>query len=111
MTMISRMLKEDVTRWPNTGSNGYGGFTFGTPIILKGRWEDKAELFRTLENEEEVSSAIVFLESDIVVGDYFARGDETATSDPTTLSTAFRSRNYHRTTDLRNLNALRKVFL
>lgn len=111
MTMVSRMLKEDITRWPVSGSNGYGGFTFDTPIKVKARWEDRAVLFRTLDNEEEVSNAVVYMAEDIVVGDYFAKGDQTATADPTTLDIAFRSRNYHRTTDLRNLHALRKVFL
>lgn len=111
MGMLHRMLKEDITKWPLTGSNGYGGFTFGTPIVLKGRWEDRTVLFRTLENEEEVSNAVVYLQSDITVGDYLGRGDLTAIADPTTLSGTFRSRNYHRTTDLRNLTALRKVFL
>ncbi len=111
MTIASRHLKEDITHWPVTGSNGYGGFTFGTPVKLKARWEDKSVLFRTLENEEEVSNAIVYLAVDIDVGDYFGRGDLTATADPTTLDNAFRSRNFHRSTDLRALQALRKVFL
>ncbi len=111
MSQVSRQLNEDVTHWPVTGSNGYGGFTFGTPIKLKGRWEDKAVIFRTLENEEVVSNAIVYLATDIDVGDYFGRGDLTATLDPTTLDDAFRSRNYHRSTNLRALEALRKVFL
>lgn len=111
MTMTSRHLKQDVTHWPVTGSNGYGGFTFGAPVKLKGRWEDKAVIFRTLENEEVVSNAIIYLGVDIDVGDYFGLGDLTATADPTTLDTTFRSRNYHKSTNLRALEALRKVFL
>jgi len=111
MTGLARKLKQDVTRWPLTGSDGFGGFTFGSPVKFKGRWEDKAELFLNLDNEEEVSNAICYLAGDITVGDYFALGDHTATAVPTTLDVAFRSRNYGKSTDLRGLNALRKVWL
>ena len=111
MTMITRNLREDITHWPVIGSNGYGGFTFDTPVVLKGRWEDKNELFRTLDNEEEVSNAIVYLNTDVAVGDFLVRGDETAESDPTSVSGTFRARNYNKTTNLRNVMALRKVFL
>lgn len=111
MTMASRHLRQDVTHWPMAGSDGYGGFTFDAPALLKGRWEDKAVLFLTLENEEVVSNAIIYLADDIAVGDYFGLGDLTATSDPTTLEGTYRSRQYHKSTDLRALQALRKVFL
>lgn len=111
MSMVTRHLREDVTHWPVIGSNGYGGFTFDPPVKLKGRWEDKAVLFRTLDNEEEVSNAILYLADDVAVGDYFGQGDLTATADPTDLSTTFRARGYNKVTDLRALQALRKVFL
>lgn len=111
MSLATRNLNEDATHWPVTGSTGYGGFTFGTPVVRKVRWEDKAILFRTPDNEEELSNAIVYLSVDVAVGDYFVRGDQTAIADPTTISDAFRARQYHRTTDLRALIALRKVFL
>ena len=108
---FARNLKQDVTRWPITGSDGFGGFTFGEPVCIKGRWEDRSELFLNLDNEEEVSNAIIYLNTDIEVGDYFALGDYTATNDPGTLDVAFRSRNKNKITDLRGLNALRKVWL
>jgi hypothetical protein len=111
MTVAKRHLRQDVTHWPVTGSDGYGGFTYGTPVLLKGRWEDKAVLFLTLENEEVVSNAIVYLDTDIAVGDWFGLGDLTATNDPSTIIGTYRSRQYHKSTDLRALQALRKVFL
>ncbi len=111
MGQALRHLRQDVTHWPVTGSDGYGGFAYGAPVLLKGRWEDKAVLFRTIENEEVVSNALVYLSVDIAVGDYFGEGDFTATADPTTISGTFRSKQYHKSTDLRALQALRKVFL
>jgi hypothetical protein len=112
MSIATRNLREDVTHWPVTGSDGYGGFTFGTPIKLKGRWEEKQELFLTLDNEEEVSKAIVYLNADVAEGDYLGQGDQTTEADPTaSTADAHRLRQYDKVTDLRALNALRKAWL
>ncbi len=111
MSVLSRNLNQDVTHWPNTGSDGYGGFTFGTPVKVDGRWEDKAVLFVGPNNEEEVSEAVVLLVTDINVGDYLGEGDLTATADPTTIAGPYRIRQRQKVTDLRNLEALRTAFL
>lgn len=107
-----RNLREDVTHWPVTSSDGYGGFLYDTPILLKGRWEDKNELFLTPDNEEVMSSAVVYLNTDVDPGDYLAQGDHATVpiANPTTVS-AKRIRNYGKSTDLRALVALRKVWL
>lgn len=107
----TRNMNEDVTHWSVTGTDGYGGFTFGTPIKLSGRWEEKAELFLDINNEEVISSAIVFVSADVSIGDYLGQGDLTATSDPTTLSGPHRIRQNSKISDLRNLSVLRKAFL
>ena len=109
---LLRKLREDVTHWPVTGTDGYGGFTYGTPISLKGRWEDKNELFVTPENEEVMSSAIVYLNTDISPGDYLAQGDHATVpiANPTTAG-GRRIRNYGKVTDLRAVVALRKAWL
>ncbi len=110
---IARNLRQDVTHWPLTGSDGFGGFTFGAPAVLSARWEEKAELFQAPNNEEAVSHTVVYLLSDIDVGDYLALGDHATTpiANPTTLDNAHRVRQRNRTTDLRNVVALRKAFL
>ncbi len=111
MTVITRHLREDVTHWPVTGSDGYGGFTYGAAVKFKGRWEDKAELFITNDREEKVSRAIVYTAVAVDEGDYLGRGDLTATNDPSTLADTFRVRLPQRTTDLRNLLSIHKAFL
>ena len=111
MTLVTRLLREDVTFWANEGSNGVGGFTFAAPVILKGRWEDKTELIRDATGREVVSASRVFLKDDVEMEDYLARGDLTTTTDPTTLAAAFRVRRFDRITDLRNINTLRRAFL
>lgn len=114
MPPFTQHLHHDVTHWPVTGSNGYGGFTFDTGVEIKGRWEEKAELFRDNNNEEQVSHAIVYLNTDVDVGDYLAQGKHKAIADPTTLTDAdraYRALQRHKTTDLRSVTCLRKVFL
>lgn len=106
-----RNMRQDVTHWPVTGSDGFGGFLFGNAVLLKGRWEEKQELFLSDAGEEETSKAIVYLNADVTAGDYLALGDETASSNPGTLPTGERIRAYGKVTSLRNVQSLRKVWL
>lgn len=110
MSML-RNMKQDVTHWAVTGSDGFGGFLFSAPAILKGRWEQKAELFLTDAGEEATSAAIVYLAGDVDAGDYVALGDHLLESNPGTLSAGARIRAYGKVTDLRNAESLRKVWL
>lgn len=111
---FTQNLKHDVTHWPVTGTDGFGGFTFGTPVEIKGRWEGKAELFKNADNEEVVSQVVAYFNVDLDIGDFLALGLHAAVADPTTLSgssRAYRIQQFGKTTDLRNLMAVRKVFL
>lgn len=113
MTRIKGNLRQDVTHWTVTGSDGFGGFLYGAPTLLKGRWEEKSEMFLNINSEEEVSEAIVYLMDDIDVGDWLALGDfaTVPTANPSTLDEAHRIKQRNRSTDLRNLIALRKAYV
>lgn len=108
---LSRNMNQDVTHWPVSGSDGYGGFTFGTPVKLAGRWEDRNELFLSTNAEEVVSRAVVYLATDLTIGDFLALGDHTSVSNPGTLTSAYRIRGYAKVTDLRAVESLRKAWL
>lgn len=105
-----RNLRQQVTWWP-TSAPKFAGFTFGTPTLLKARWEDRQELFRKPGGEELVSKAVVFLADDVSIGDYMALGDYTTTDDPTTLQGAFRVEQFSKITSLRNTEVERRAFL
>lgn len=111
MSFGTRHLREDITHWVNEGSDGVGGYSFATPVILKGRWEGRTELIRDATGREVVSSARVFLGVDVETEDYLAQGDLTSTANPTTLTDAFRIKRFDRITDLRNVATLRRAFL
>ena len=108
---LSRKLNQDVTHWPITGSDGYGGFTFGDPDLLQGRWEDRTELFINADNETVQSRAVVYLLHDVANGDFLSQGDQRTVPNPGTLSGAYRIRNYGKVTDLRAVQSLRKAWL
>ncbi len=111
MNMMSRRLKETITHWANAGSDGYGGYTWDTPVTMKARWQLTTILFKTPDGEERVSKAVVYVASDVVVGDYLAEGDQTATSDPTTLDDTWEIKQFNRNTNLRTIDTIRKAFM
>ncbi len=109
MGRIANRYKEDITHWTVT-SDGFGGFTYSTPVALKGRWQQKAVLFRNPEGVEEVSNAIVYISADVATQDYLFLGTSVV-ADPTSLADTWQVRQFHKTPDLRNLDHERKVFL
>ena len=111
MSLASRHCKEDLTHWTDDGDDTYGGRTWGTPVIVKGRWEELDMLENERISQEKTSNATVYLVTDVVVGDYLARGDKTATSNPTTLDGAWKVLHFQRVTDLSNLDTIRRAEL
>ena len=111
MSLVLSKLNETITHWPNAGSDGYGGFTWGTPVTMNGRWSLTQVLFKTPTGVELLSNSIVYTEDDIAVGDYLALGDLTTTADPTTTALTWEVKQFTRNTDLQNLESLRKAFL
>lgn len=111
MVNAARNLRQEVTHWPVTGSDGYGGFTFGTPVTLDARWETRREVITNFDLEEVISKAIVYLDEDINEGDYLALGDYTSEADPTEVAGAYRVQQFGSVTDLRNVRSLQKAWL
>lgn len=104
-----RNLRADITYWATT-PDGFGGFTSAAPVTMKGRWEGRNELFRTITGEQVVSAAIVFVESDVDINGYLFEGVSTV-ADPTLVSGAMQIKQFVRIPDLRNLSHDRRAFL
>ncbi len=102
-------LDQPITVWTAT-KNGYGGLTFGPPVALEGRWQDKIEQFRTASGDEKVSKSVVYLSVDVAIGDYLFEGTSEAV-DPSILTGASEVQQLAKTPDLRTLRTLRKAFL
>lgn len=108
--LLARYLVHTLTYW-EVSTDGFGGYTFSAPVTYACRWEDKNVLFQNEHGEEVVSNAVVTLQPEMVTGNYVAQGDHTGVADPTTLEDAYRIKQRNRVTDLRNNQALTKVFL
>lgn len=109
MTFPSGGYGASITHWGVT-PDGFGGNTFGTPAVLDGRWQEKAEVFTDASGQEQKSQATVHVGTNVSIGDYLFEG-ESSVADPTTLSGAHQVRGFKRTPDLRNVEMVRKAFL
>lgn len=109
MSWISSLLNQTITYWSVT-PDGYGGYTFGTPVQILGRWEDKVEAFVNPTGVQQYSQAVVYTETDLAPEGYVFLGTSVA-SDPTTVSGAQRILDYAKTPDLEAGVFLRKVML
>ena len=105
------MLKQKATWW-SVSPDGFGGDTFGSPVLLDCRWENRQEVFiGQIDRKELISNAVVFINQDIAVGDYLVEGDQIAQVDPSELPNSFKVQRFDSVPDLRNLQKVRRAVL
>lgn len=109
----ARNLRQDITYWAPANApvtNDFGHADMSPPILIKGRWEAKAQQIRRPDGEEVVSTTQVFVDRDVSISGYVALGDHTAGNPPPTEA-AQEIQAYNTTPDLRNLGTERVVYL
>lgn len=109
MSVATRNLKDRITCW-STVPDGFGGFTFGAPVVMDGKWQDRVVLENDSNGKEIVSRAQVWLSADVELGDYLYKG-VSDDADPTLLADAYPVQDFRKTTDLRSLDIVRKAVL
>jgi len=72
---LKSKLTQTAVYWGTPVKDGYGGFTYAAPIEIKCRWEDKAEIFKSLDGVEKVSNAIVYVDRDLSTEGFMMLGD------------------------------------
>ena len=107
---IDKFLKQDITWWGSAVPNGSGNFTYATPTTIKGRWEDLHQLFVTVTGEEKVSDARVFVDRDLIEGEWLYLGVSTE-ANPQDVSGAHRIRRYKKIPSLSTGTFLRNCWL
>lgn len=75
MSYIIENLNQTIIYWKQLLPDGYGGFTFDSPVEILGRWEDKSQLFINNAGQEIKSSSVVFVKQDISEGDFLFLGE------------------------------------
>lgn len=110
MTIFTKNLKQSGTYWGSPVEDGYGGFTFATPVAINCRWELKQELFIDGKGKEKVSAAIVYLEQDIDLGGYLYLGTS-AESNPKDVEGSYTIKSFSKIPDIKGTSFTRKVWL
>src|SRR5688500_5835038 len=102
---LSRMLKQDVTYWAPSGQSLEGGVTYEASVVLKARWENRAQEFSSQSGETAVSRALIYLQVPVAIGGYVYEG-ESEEADPRNLDDAQEIRQIASIPDLRNVQQL-----
>lgn len=74
MSFLTDNLIQTVVYWGNPTPDGYGSFTFDSPVEISGRWENRTELFTDRTGMESKSLAVVYLGQDIDIGGWLFLG-------------------------------------
>ena len=108
--LIKKHLKQTITYWVRETNDGYGRYTFATPATMKGRWNQKSELFQPPEGQQKVSQAVVWLQNDLSVGDYIYLGTSSEAL-PYSVSGAYEIKGFSKIPSIRGNESEIKVWL
>lgn len=116
MTFLIENLIQTVVYWGNPTPDGYGSFTFDSPIEISARWVDRSELFIDSTGQESKSLAVVFIGQDIDIGGWLFLGelsdiDSGLTDTPHLVPNARQIRGFRKTPSLDSQIFERKVWL
>jgi hypothetical protein len=107
---LSRMLKQTVTYWSPGVKDEFGDITWGTPVTMNARWEDKIIVFFDAEGEEQHSRSIVYTVTDVANGGWMFLGTSAA-ADPKTVTGADRIRQVMESPDYKGRVTVWKIIL
>lgn len=109
--MREASLHQDVTYWDPGAEDRFGAVTFSAPELLKARWEDRNETVKTTGGDTIVTRAVVFVDRDLLIGGYLAKGDFSAVQDPTLIPDASEIQAWASIPDIRNVSSERRAYL
>ncbi len=114
MSIITKARKQDATYWALVGFGGGGSEIYDTPIPVKVRWDDVAELYMNAAGEEKVSNAKVQVDRDMPMGSVLLKvpyEDVVNLDDPMANPGAYRITGWEAHPNLRNTETLRIAIL
>lgn len=111
MPLAAATYHQQATYWGPPSRDGFGAMTFPTPVLIACRWEEVVEDFIDKAGNQTVSAAVVYTYDLLSHDGYLARGDLTAQTNPTSVSSAYAIRRVAEIPDLRSLNFERRAYL
>jgi hypothetical protein len=115
-TFPNRNLTQTAVYWASPTSDGYGGFTWDTPVEIDCRWVNSTKLIRAANGEQIICMAEVQISQDLdengmlYLGEL---GDLTIAqkADPMTVSGAYHIRRFDKVPTIKGTDFFRKAFL
>ena len=107
---IAKSFKQDVTVWAGGVRGFYGDITYPAPRTIKGRWEQRADLFIDNTGKQVVSAAVVYVGEAIAQGAYVMLGESNAVN-PKAIAAAYLVRGVSRTPSINGKGELIKLWL
>lgn len=71
---LKRTLTQTIVYWGSPVNDGYGGYTFASPVEIKGRWDSKIRKVKDSQGEEIVSEATISLLQDVDINGFLYLG-------------------------------------
>lgn len=75
-------MPESATYWPPGQNDGFGGTSYGAPVVIACRWQNKATLFRDNEGREVTSEAVVYVDRALENKGKLHRGESISATPP-----------------------------
>lgn len=112
----NRNLNQTAVYWGNPQNDGYGGFTYDTPVEISCRWEDSTKIITDSNGREIVSQAEVHVNQDVDEKGLLYLGtlddlDSDEESDPITIASAFEIKRFDKIPNLKATAYYRKAYL
>ena len=121
MSLVTRMRKQKCVYWPlgsaesgGSDEDSYGNPSHGSPIEIDCRWEDGNKEFVGSKGTTELSSARVFVDRDMQVGEMLMLGELDSSvdqDDPRNNQGAYEIRAFQKTPNLKATEFLRIAVL
>lgn len=102
---------QTATYWAPATPNEYNEQTFGSPVSLNVRWEEKTELFISRDiGKEQKSHSVVYTKTDVLENGFLYLGTSVSAT-PRAVDKAFLIRRFDKISSLNGNRYTRKIWL
>jgi hypothetical protein len=108
---IDLVPQQTITLWSSLVEDRFGNRTFGTPVLIFGRWETHGERLFDENGTDFLARAKIYLRQQVSMGDFLALGDHTDVADPDAFENAYPVRRIMSVPDLHHLETEYRVYL
>lgn len=108
---FARSLRQQLTYWPPAGRDDFAGLSFGSPVIISGRWVVSEKQLTKSDGEEYTSTAQVMVGQDVAINGYLALGDQRTSANPASANNAWKIQEFTSAADVRFIEQARIAFL